>query len=97
MWGAIIIALMCRAQTTSQITHEIRRELRAVRREIILMHHFGLIAPIGVKSEPGEEGHDGYYPNILWDLTEHSKSHDQNWEGCRACDLREILGSSVGQ
>lgn len=96
VWGAIIIALMCSARTTVELAHETTIRLPNVRRELILMHHYGLVTPIGVRSEDQAAEMGGYYADILWDLTIHSREHDESWEGCRACNLRELLAHSIG-
>ena len=82
---------MGESKTTSQITHELGTRLPHIRREIILMHHYGLLEPVGVQSTFGEEGRGAYYADLLWTLTQHSLEHDDNIEGCRACNLREVL------
>jgi hypothetical protein len=94
-WGAIIIALLCSARTTVQLAQETSILLPNVRREMILMHHYGLVTPIGVRSDDHAAEMGGYYADILWDLTDHSREHSESWEGCRACNLRELLAQSI--
>jgi len=95
LWGAIIIELLCSARTTVELAHATSVRLPNVRREMILMHHYGLVTPIGVRSDDQAEELGGYYADILWDLTEHSREHSESWEGCRACNLRELLAHSL--
>lgn len=93
-WGAIIIELLCSVKTTEDLAHATGRALPNIRRELILMHHFGLVLPVGVRDDDmGVDG--GYYADIVWDLTIHSREHDESWDGCRACNLRELLAQTI--
>lgn len=79
------------SQTTSQISYKIGVRLDQVRREIILLNHFGIIEPIGIRNSEHGQPKGGYYSDLLWELTDHAMNHSDSWEGCRACNLRELL------
>jgi hypothetical protein len=53
------------------------------------MHHLGLIVPIAVREEPWEAGAIGYFRDLIWTLTDHTKNHNVLVPGCRACEIRE--------
>lgn len=91
LWGAIIISLIGEVRTTSQISYHIGFRIEQVRREIILLNHFGIIEPIGIRTTEDSEPTGGYYSDLLWELTEHAMRHSNPWDGCRACNLRELL------
>lgn len=88
IWGKIAVAVLGEARTTSQISFDIRVGLSETRRELILMHHFDLIRPIGYK-EDGSRG--GYFMDLLWDLTPHSLYHSDSHDACRGCRIRDFL------
>ena len=91
IWGSIIIELMGESKTSSQIAYYAECNLGEIRRELILMNHYGLIEPIGVRSESGLLTAGSYYADILWSLTEHSLRHRDINEECHACKLRRRL------
>lgn len=91
LWGNIILALMGEAKTSSQIAYCIEKDISEIRRELILMNHYGLIEPIGVRSEDDLITAGSYYADILWSLTEHSIMHHDINEDCHACELRRRL------
>ena len=91
MWGDILLALMDECQSTGQIAYELQARLARVRAELILMHHFDLVEPIGIRSDDGPLRASGYYLDLLWETTRHTKEHIDTNPGCRGCRIREQL------
>lgn len=91
MWGDILLALLDEAQTTSQIAYELQEKTCMLRPQIILMHHFGLIEPLGIREEDGQPKASGYYLDILWQTTHHTREHIDTQPNCHGCTVRERL------
>jgi hypothetical protein len=92
MWGDVLLALMDECMTTSQLAYHLESRLDEVRQELIVMHHFDLVCPIGIRSD-GEEPYAGsfYYRDIVWETTDHTKEHSETNPNCHGCWVREQL------
>jgi hypothetical protein len=94
--GRIIYTIFDGAKTTSEITRDMDNcyALNYVRSQLIRMHHLGLVAPIGVRKEEGDRERVGYYRDLIWTLTKHTREHKHQFSNCTACTIREMLLAS---
>ncbi len=77
--------------TTSQLARELDEPIGRARNQLIRMHHLGMIEPIGVRQEDRMLNDLGYFQDVLWDLTVHTREHRGLEPGCRACLTRQLL------
>lgn len=87
--GKILQGLLERSQTTLQLVETVQRDIQPVRRELIRLHHLGVIEPLGIRGDTTEPGAKLYYRDLLWGITDHGMSHHTSVSGCMACYLRE--------
>ena len=87
-----MLALIGECKTTEQISYETGEPLDVVRPNIVRLRHLGIIEPIAICVYDDEfPGRISYFDNLMWELTEHGKHHDQSQPNCRACWFREKL------
>lgn len=77
--------------STSQVAYALSEHLSHARDQLIRMHHLGMIEPIGIREEEGRPQLYGYFQDVLWGLTTHTKEHSKIEPHCRACKTRELL------
>lgn len=80
-----------RGMSTSELAQTLRENLAIVRREVVRLHHLGVIEPIAIRSEAGDPPARLYFRDLVWDLTEHGREHNRSYPGCTACMLRERM------
>jgi hypothetical protein len=91
LWGNILVLLMDEVVTTNDIARALGENLQRIRIQLILMHHFDLVAPVGVREDTSPPGAFGYYKDLLWETTRHMREHNHLQPGCRGCWVRENL------
>lgn len=93
LWGAVFLELMGESKSTSQLSYVIETPLNEMRVELIAMHHFDLVEPIGIRHDDDISAvyGSGYFQDLIWDLTIHSKEHLETVPNCRGCRVREAL------
>jgi hypothetical protein len=77
--------------STSQIAQAISESLTYARDQLIRMHHLGMIEPIGVREENHPPPAIGYFQDVVWTVTTHTREHRFIEPGCRACKTRTLL------
>lgn len=60
-----------------------------MRRELIHLHHIGVIRIVAVREIDGGVPARSYYQDYIWEMTKHAIDHCQIVPGCKACSIRE--------
>lgn len=89
--GSILQELLDSACTTSDLAAATRQNLAEVRRELISLHHLGVILPVGIREDTSGPGARLYYRDYLWAISDHGMSHHTSVAGCIFCKLRERI------
>ena len=87
--GRILQELLDSARTTSQLVKFAQADIERVRRELISLHHMGVIERIGIKNGAPPSKISIYARDYVWAITDHGMSHGSSVYGCLACHLRE--------
>lgn len=85
-----------KAKATSEIARDLDHcyHLSYIRSQLIRMHHLGLVVPIAVRREEGDRELVGYFRDLIWTLTKHTREHKHQFTNCTACTIRELLLAS---
>lgn len=83
--GRIMQALIDCCETAEGIADEVDLPLATVKRDLLRLHHRGIIAPIGNRSI------DARAAETVWQLTDHGRFHFDEHPGCEACAMRRRL------
>lgn len=89
--GRIMMALMGELKSTEQLAYELGDRLDYVRGQLVRMHHLGLIFPVAVRERDGVSHGVGYFQDLLWELTRHTRDHNVLVDGCYGCMIREMF------
>ena len=84
-----MVSLMGEALATQQLAYSLGEELGYVRSQLVRMHHLGLVMPIAVREEDFDADVIGYFRNLIWTLTDHTRHHRELIPGCNGCRIRE--------
>lgn len=80
----IMLVLMPESKTTGQIHEELGTvAIETVRYMVTAMQLLGLVRSIAIVEGPPRD--------VVWTLSEHAMSHNEQRLGCRACELRERM------
>ena len=74
--------------STSQLALLTKARLSTVRREMICLHHQGVVQIIAAKSLDGDPPARSYYQDYVWTLTTHALEHATSISSCTACQIR---------
>ena len=61
-----------------------------MRRELIRLHHLGIIQIVDVRLDHGGVPAKSYFQDYIWKMTRHARTHDTVRDGCLACDIRSL-------
>ena len=86
--GRILQTLLETSASTSQLAQYTRKKLCLVRRELIHLHHLGVIRIVAVREVEGSVPALSYFQDYIWELTRHGLEHSDNHERCLACIIR---------
>ena len=86
--GTILQTLLESAASTSQLAQFARKKLSLVRRELIHLHHMGVIRIVAARSMAGSIPAKSYFQDYVWEITEHGMAHHDSRSGCPACVIR---------
>jgi len=89
-----LLSLLEQVRTTEEVAYLVGYSVDTIRWELIRLHHLDLVAPIGVRhvrlGERTPRKALSYSDNLLWDVTDHMRFHDQTIPGCRGCKVRTL-------
>jgi hypothetical protein len=87
--GKILLTLLETTCSTEQLARELRRPITRIRRELIHLHHLGIIRMFAEQTEEQSLTALGYDRNYLWEMTVHGREHGEHHPRCAACLHRE--------
>ena len=86
----ILQTLLDGSASTSQLSQYTKRKLSLVRRELIHLHHLGIIKIVAVHDVHGGIPAKSYFRDYVWEMTDHGRRHDNLRRGCFACTIRSL-------
>ena len=89
--GRILVTLMGECKSTEQIAYELAENLSYIRSQLVRMHHLGLVYPVAIRIRDGDRDNPGigYFQDLIWELTRHTRDHNELVSGCYGCLIRE--------
>lgn len=87
--GKILLTLVDSCTSTTQLARCLRRPLGHIQRELIHLHHLGIIRIVALRIEDDDGTARGYDRDYIWELTRHGLDHSDHHPRCWACAQRE--------
>lgn len=87
------MSIMGECKSTQTISYELGERLSWIRAQLVRLHHLGLVTPVAIQyhEDIGTNHSDGYFQNLVWELTPHARDHKDLVDGCHGCYLRELF------